>query len=806
MPKNYNEIEKSILMLQKEQLVILSKEISNLYLITNYNIKFHENREHKAHFKKLIKSLQNRLKNLSKRIEQNHIVLEKTLRGNIDNIEEKNFNYLVPKHRLEVLLFIVLNRKRLKKYLETLKSISDRLQQMINNSFYQNSFRPVVSKRYSNANIIPLFEKYFEKRISEFSSKDETIKNITFTWEFSDEYSVDNGDDYINFSMSYWNFDIPIISSTVFTHELGHILLDKMLENKSFSKFEKEMSQVLQIFIEKNSDHENSHIDNWDSDDIIEEFLADIIALFYHGTSYLLSLFHQGFAEEIIFIDDKNIEDYLDGYFPNAWTYNFDRDKTFLRLAWLITVCEILNKQTKNGSKIFIKDFKHEEDIFLQIQKSLNLIYPIFKIEDEIYNFYKMYEHYKNINEIYIHNNSMISDIFNNIKKIIISNIVDVYNDFDKSYIVSPKQPYEDLKDKKKDFPFFTNDLWFSWFDANKEIKIAQKAFYRKKIHRETIFKLMNKPLYKEEKNSFDLLIKRLKSFVMNKPLCKEEEKNDAILSPENLKPFKMSLIKGNYEAQIKNSDRKIIKNALGFYDKFFLEKLDETFRPQFKHIRENQYAIRSNHSLLQIIDPIKGKYIRKNLSISCILQIDVKKYSENHDNKTNDINDYIYDNLYNSIIEIYNIVKRGNNFYKFKMFKTLGPSDIIVFLQNTTIDNVYRIKKELKNTANNTLTTILYENELDIHNLKHLCRFQTDLIGKVSDKWLQHIKRYADVEYTTGNYDYNIIWDINKLSQINSLLNKCNTIIEHNTYIKWRINGHNYLNRKFFKKLRKKF
>jgi len=91
---------------------------------------------------------------------------------------------------------------------------------------------------------------------------------------------------------------------------------------------------------------------------------------------------------------------------------------------------------------------------------------------------------------------------------------------------------------------------------------------------------------------------------------------------------------------------------------------------------------------------------------LNMIIQMEIKKDLQSTDTYES-LNVYLSD-LYDSFID------NKDLFGKIEFFKSLGPKDIILRIENLTIDSIYSIKAELAKKFDRTFTTISYNSQIN--------------------------------------------------------------------------------------------
>jgi hypothetical protein len=358
---------------------------------------------------------------------------------------------------------------------------------------------------------------------------------------------------------------------------------------------------------------------------------------------------------------------------------------------------------------------------------SLDIVYQDYHI------FYNDYKKTKNIIErLYF----SISDFFRENQNIII-NILSLFenNESKSDYIEIPKH---------------FNDIWNKRFEALKENKTIHRYEYRKKLHRTTLEKLIS----------------------------------DKLLSVENIQPYSMVFIKFRIDRlnsykdipciEFKDEDKQIKDmeqgRVLGIYDYMYLRKLDTPFEItnlyEFKYPKLDEKNIKyyeSSFSLMKIMDDTDGKFSKKN-NVNAIIQIEISKKLE--DSAKRDIYKDIYGDLkkisyiFNKELKFYT-----EEYYKIEYFKSLGPKDIIIRIDSSNIDFIFKVKKILYKEFSRTFTTFYLKNFEDkvistkthpfISNLRMHSEYDYDKFIETCKRW----DKIKTIHLKTGVIDFEIIW-----------------------------------------------
>ncbi len=721
-----NTLIKSILLVQKEQFVTLHKDMNYLKSII---------REMGQVTKIITEGLDDdmgRIEDYIKIIDC--VTASKNL---ITKNEEKTF--FIPKLDLEIVLFIDKNREFLDNILISLHAISKQIQLITYNNYASNEIKPNITRRFSSANFLKVIDKNITSRYGEFIDS-EKVENISFLTksEFISGYEVDRiGEKLYALNLSYWHFDIPLIYNTAISHELGHLVLKKQKTKANFFKLQTECKEFLKSLY---ASEEYSRDNLGDAEYLADELMSDLIALFYHGSSYILGLFHQIFSYGLRtqvgtgsgkkeYREDDFWDTLKEPYTARTWVIPspLDRDENFIRLYMLIVAhrsLEMIDEQTdKFQTTINVKvDNKDETwDWINEIEDALFLIYPIGDNQNKT-SFLDVYKKYDNLLYEYELLFQLQSDIIKGLTNKY-KHVIDIYKKEFHQFQPTCQQQQKEKKENRDNFPIFSNDLWKSWFRAIKDDKIAHKVYFRIKTHNDTISTL---------------------------------NKNET-LKVENIKPYKLSYKKSN--ARLGDDEH----HSLGYYNRIELIELDKEFEPTIHQNISNDIMI--NQSLMQIITPKIGVNCEADYSV--LIEVTLP--------------DEV--NLAESIRKIIDLVATslGNGYSKFRIFKTLGPSDLVLFIEDIEIKSIKSLKKAfIDKDEYKTITKILFKKEeVSLEKLSYTT-FTSTIRGKLNTENIKEIKANSNSFGMVPGVldDYTIIWKTEmKYEKINKILMSCQKI-----------------------------
>ncbi len=744
---------KSLLCLEGEKLSILSKELKYLFLICDYYDTYNTKKSPVSSEKK---DLEYNFHLLKKQIE----ILRDSLASNFNNLKTQ-IEWL-DKHddknilEIQSLIYLDMLREYIKTIVKKISLLSTKISQSLKDGYNQYIPKPILGKRHSNINITSQVELSVKKRLEELlknNDKRDLRVNALVVWDYNDEYKiVEYLDDSkgIVFNLSYWYFEFSYFLPSL-THEIGH-LVDK---NQLFSPI------ILENKLRKSISRRESYALENIPKTLASETMADVTAFLYHGISYIYALTHKLLGKElsktfqakdkenhynkhyyIINIDGLNIEN---SFLIAPYRFRIKRDLIYIRIYALLKVRDIILDIAKNKKDSYTKGLpnKFGETIIEiknieHIERLLNSMYHINKDihfnSDIPSNLDLIYKNYHNFNKDYCKTKNIVEKLFTTTSeyfqenKEIIVNILKLSNN-------------NEEKHKYSEIPKHFNDIWSKRFSVLKNNQTIHRYEYRKKIHDKTLIKLIENNL----------------------------------LSEDNIQPYTMVFRKFRIDKLEEYEDIPLVKfgnenieqgRVLGIYDYFYLRKLDSKFEiKKLIHFEpENVKFYESSFSLIKIMNDIKGTGLKDN-NINAIIQIEVLKTFEESEDRD------IYDNLFEDLKKIYAIFNKQKDptkFHKIEFFKSLGPKDIAIHIDSSSIDFIFMIKKLLYKEFNRTFTTFYLdrkakENIISEHGyfFSSSLRMHSNYIDKnfkkICTKYKNNIEK---IHLKTGVMDFVILWN----------------------------------------------
>ncbi len=787
---------KSLLCLEKEKLFILSKELNYRGLICDFfDVENSSDMSEKKDLEHSFRMLKHQIIDLKKSIESNFNTLSK----NIEKLDAKEYQFTL---EIESLIYLDMIREYIKYIVNKADIINTKLSQLLRDGYNQYLPKPITGKRYSNANITSQVEYDLKNRLKKLLNDDKDILDTMIVWDYDDDYKIskynikNKNKEHMVFKLSYWYFELSYFLPNL-THEIGHIL-QKRYDFLNPTKLSNILQKSLKGYLLKS-----------DLDKLIpllsEEIFSDVISFLYHGNSYLYAISHKQLGEGLSnsyktiydscydknhqIIDTQNIKNIKSAFNISILRFNYKRDSIFIRIYVLLNIRDILRKNIN-----FFSDNRQYKELFLDekfefSKNNFNVVNNLKRLLNSIYNIEKKgripnslesyYLKYKNYNEEYI---SALSTVENSIKiitKYFNENTKILYNilNIEKNHL--KRSTYRDV------LPTHFNEIWNKRYDALKENKTIHRFEYRKKLHKKVYEKLLLNNLIYDSSIPYNI-----KVYSHSKSNNFKFYASIPYISKEEIKPYSMVFSKfrldeiNNYndiEELPSHNDIIAQGKVLGMYDYMYIKKLNETYtiekiyKPKMYFDKLKYYE--SYYSLMKILSNKNGNLNNEQNILSATIQIEVMK---NLNSGTKDI----YNDLYQDLVDINNILNKidKRTYKKIEIFKSLGPKDIIVHINQATIETIYELKKDFYNKFNRTYTT-LYLNNYDLCFKDTKYYFVSNL--RMSSKFtIQEFKNiYKDekniftISLKTGVMDYVIVWK--REAKLNDIINFHNKLLE---------------------------
>ncbi len=735
-------IAESMVIIKKEKLAIVLKELLHLkYILHYYSPK--EGRSKESETKKVdmstaynsLKAVEKSLKKLNKHIQ----MLQKSTENstNQDNI-----------------YFLILHSKISRDFSNILYIISliyKKVYQIFEESYHQYIPKPTLGRRFSSNSLVSHLKQHYEDIIKYFT--DNSYNGLILSWSYKnyisleekhDKFTSNNGSKYGNYiNIPYWYYEIPTLLPSI-THECIRIAL--LQKNSKLKKYHKSFNHEVNKYLNSpRADISFSEEENILSQkySLSNKIIADIISYDIYKNAYLFSLFHDiagANLAKLFRLENKEktkefdtLKEYIEENFNSKISsYKFDslQDLSYIRLYVLI---DYAKRYTQN---------RDEKEILLQMEEMLFSLFDPSGSKKGLELIYSNHSHYLSSYKIF-------QKVLNNISQLYI-NIIQKYPLPDTSVIHKQKSI--------KNLNFL--ELWHKHLKEN-----IHKNELRIQIHKETFnylcqlnpfFNLKDKELGKPYSLTFIKILKFIQ--------CNTEDKKTICLDNKIDTCFK---------------DRKYY-HAFGIYDLAIFQdtsnyatNIETIIEEKFKtisRVKDNQIRFyESKFSLMQIYPTIYGSNNKDN-HVSVLYNIDLN-YPKNHPLKY----------LAESITTIANTIKNNKNkFSSVKIFKTLGPGDLILLIEGVSNNEFLQFSEIIipLPCIKRTFTTILAKKDSKIkikpsttYRIVSYIRLNlntNNTVHSIIKKTLSHFNEiYSDfskeyienIHITSGVLDLEIIW-----------------------------------------------
>jgi len=765
--KHPNSIKKSLRLLQVEKIVIILKELENIKSILDFfngyntyqdiseNSPIGDNKEKKEKnkpIKRTISYLRQDIKNLEKQIQQ----LQHT------NNELKNS---------ESMLFIIQYdyiRTQIEDMLRVIHALYNKMQQLFGETLNQYLPYPVLGRRYSNNGIMMYLGNYYREMLKTFSP-DHTNKLI-LGWNYRtgfqyrifvnrelkrEHYEDDTYNDYID--LPYWYYELPILLPSI-THEVAYIALRNPSESmkKPYSKLKTTLKDFLDdtnnVFVQKIQD-----VLAYDEygEDLTKVIFCDIVGYKTHGKSYINALFHDIIGEKLAkdylkIIHHKNNEKSFK-LISNEWFFMQKKDHSILRLHFLLSILYNENEEDKD---------------YESMKEMIDSIMPISDENQKIkVGFFKIYTHnYPNLKDSYLAVKNYLSQLLTVIQQWEVENREEI------AQIITPKNSPNFNKLWKERYKVQKNLHNPKALNEKKDLVIHQNIF-RREIH--TIISGID--YLKDYKDK----IENNEEHIIYLMELGKARKDVPISEGYNINKLIENEIDDNSNEIGEKDDLKL--SVYGIYDWITIKRKDSIIdiSDRFQELidkTKNEYQIntlkyfKAKQILMKVHQGILGGSPEIKEDFSVIFNIEIAKKIDN-EKCTNG-----YNNLNKSIKNIANTLHNHKDYFKkADIYKSLGPKDITVIIQESSLESIFKILEALNqhrhNLDNNneegevlrtftmlcspfgTPATLKKPFSL-ISNLRVSNEFKKDNIQELIDKTIMD-----ELNEVTGIMDFRIKW-----------------------------------------------
>jgi len=727
-----NTVYQLKILLLTEKLLIIQKELKNLKNIAHFFSCESNNRSSCQTFK-----------NLYEEIELNHQDVKRII-NSVNNIKNKKFQEPLF-HLIEDNCF----SQTIKKLLMSVSLLSDKLFQMKKENFPDYNPSPLIGKRYSSKGFVDYLNRDYNELISLFnkqswinSSKSSNItKQVLFHWDYSDMYYVkqsyksdDEKEERLkHVKLAYWNHDIPVLVPAI-THEVGHLLIKK---NKIFSDYINERTLMLkETYIQQ-------ILNKYGTKTLIEEFAADLFALSLHKESYIFTLFYVVFGSEFCdtFVKDKTM------ILPEL-NFSQKRDYSIVRIATLIDIYLSVHWPFGQKHEIFINHIN-------EIKKTIQYFYPIWETQNisknSLPNIFSEYWTYQG-------NFDNLVMVVQDVKNILLhGNIGIASDDHIKqvcNYLLSISSHVETNCETSNIF-HIKKDTHTLWLDRIKNTStIHHKKFFREKLMKTYRIEFLS---------PYELNFNKL-HMTMGEP------ENDSRTQKD----------KGYFDGAINFLNNQMENNP--FYES---NPLDFTCSSLGNYHIVSLKKKASNINIDEII-----KYNDSNNDTENGYHYFTKKHSLLEINiGNNEINNTTYLNGIGFIIQIQLFINNNeelsklleqieNNFQNYygnyRLFKSLGPCEVVMILNNISLEDVFKIKALFAskiNASRRTTSSIFFDNFSNdiVSTREYSLSSRIRLAAAYNDTSkrkliLSHLKaiknRIFHISEIPGEHDLKILWE----------------------------------------------
>ncbi len=728
-----NLIKKSLRLVQLEKMVIILKEMEHIENI----LKFYEGHKKEESTKptKPIKPIKKNIKFLKEDI--------KNLRSKISTMKKINKELHDRDIGTTNLLFIIeydYIRTQIEDMLRVIQALYNKMGQLFGEALNQYIPYPILGRRYSNNAMMIYLENYYRNMLDKLSKKGDK-PNLILGWNYRtgflyrtfvnrnikrDNYNDDTYNNYID--LPYWYYELPYLLPSI-THEVVHIALRE--PNDKLSKMHKSLQKDIEKFFSDNSNHFIQKVQDvigYDEyiKDLSKEIMCDLYGYKMHKESYIYALFHN-------VIGEKLAKDYL------KVKHTKDGEE-----------CEILPNdwyflQKKDHSILRLHFLlaidKNNNKPFENMREILNSIMPLNITKKSNSNAVDGFE------AIYTYNYPNFKPSYESVQSYL-EQLLQCFVKWFKKI---------DLKfNNIENSPDF-NEIWQKRFDKleeydNQDIVLHQN-YFRREINKK---------------------VSKIEYFEGN-----EDKKLAYLLTLKKIRKDENSI-----------QDYHTNNIVYGIYDDFTLENKENSFNVTntlellLKQAEEESTKLRffnTKHVLTKACDSIDGATSCKTKGFSVIFNIELLKNANKPDG---------YDNLDGAIKEIAKVLREKNdNFYKADIYISLGPKDITVIVEKSSLQTIFHLTEtlNLKEQIMRTFSIIfskIEEKNSQNKSTKIEDGFRFVSTFRLSEKGQSFIKDYKeflgnfkektdDIVEITGVMDVRIVWKTKDADDIFAFYNK---------------------------------
>lgn len=770
-------IKKSLRLLQVEKMVIILKELQHIRTILDFfngynkyqnintaKVGRKKDKEDNKPNKKNLAILQNDISNVVKQIEELRDI-SNDLMGKEDMLFIIQYDYI---------------RTQIEDMLRVIQALYNKMQQLFGETLNQYLPYPILGRRYSNNGIMMYLGNYYREMHKKFSK--EEMSKIVLGWNYRtgfhyrifvnrelkrENYKENTYNDYID--LPYWYYELPILLPSI-THEVAYISLRN--PSKNIKKPYENLKENLRKFLD---DKNNLFVQKVQDilaykeygEDLAKVIFCDVVGYHTHGKSYVNALFHDILGEKLakdylkIKYDKKNEKSFE--FISNEWFFIQKKDHSILRLHFLL---QILPKDTE----------------FNEMKALLDSLMPLDN-EDKLgmCGFSKIYYYDRpNLKASYLSVQNYLSQVLETLTK--------WYDDNKRN--IKKIEKYSEENETPK-----FNQIWKARYriQEKEEDMVVHQNIFRRLIHTNVSGGIS---YLKENEEAIE---KNDESIIYLMELGKARK--DIPSQNKNNQNSNINKCIGDEINEINSRDGDDENSQLnlavyGIYDWLTIKKKEPTLdvsqkfnelleHAQIEHEPYDLKYFKSKQVLMKVHEGFQGENSVEIDQFSVVFNIEVAKKI---DIKT-------CTNGYNNLDKIItNIAKKLENNQKYykraDIYKSLGPKDITIVLQNATLQSIFKLLEDLNQERNNVDTdneegeilrtftmlcssfgssAILSKNFSLVSYLRVSNSFQKKNIDFLKDKEKMHKLTEA-----TGIMDFRIRWkDETKISEVLDFYNR---------------------------------
>ena len=740
--------------MQVEKMVIILKELEHIQNILDFfnGYKAEECKEKPikqniAYLKEDIFALQKKIKNL-KKINQD----------------------LDPSDLMLFLIQYDYIRTQIEDMLRVIQALYNKMQQLFGETLNQYLPYPTLGRRYSNNGIMMYLGNYYREMLKSFSEDNEPSNKLILGWNYRtgfqyrvfvnretkrENYKEDTFNDYID--LPYWYYELPMLLPSI-THEVSYIALRK--PNKKMKVPFENLKEEIKLFLNDKSNNYVQKVQDvigYDEygEDLSKVIFCDVIGLKTHGESYINALFHNILGEKLskdyLKITHRGEKEYFK-ILPNEWYFIQKKDHSILRLHFLLSL-------SKDHS-----DYKN-------MKKLVNNIMPLTADDKPYPGFDQTYRYnYPNFRASYQSVQNYLTQLLKRLEK------WEKINQNKLDAIIPPESP---------DF----NKLWKNRYEVQRggEDTVMHQNNFRQSIHTE-ISKIDYLVTSHEKNESIIYLMELGKA---RKDINQNKDINIIQMITDNI----------DKDKNASDEEERVTKlSVYGIYDWVTITRKRSSFNitERFENLlqkipTENTSPIvdglryfKAKQVLMKVHQTIKGHNQNNiNPEFSVIFNIELSKKIDSSE----------CTNGYNKLkLAISNIAKKLdkhlNNFKTATIYKSLGPKDLTLIINDASLEFIFEFLTELNKQESDseegkvlrTFTMLCSEfnklpkiedNFVLISYLRISNDFKEDDLEKMKQNTLMR-----SLHEVTGVMDFRVEWK--KEASIADVLNFYNEMLEH--------------------------